>query len=88
MSFGRDDDLCTCGERESVTHVLLDCPELRELRRELRGKVGEAFNSISTLLGGPGEEGRGKINSASRTKTVEAVLDFAEASQRFQSRAP
>ena len=84
----RDDDLCVCGERESVHHVLLDCPRLRELRRELRIKVGDAFNSISTLLGGPGEEGRGKIDSASRTKTVEAVLDFAEASQRFQSRAP
>ncbi|OQD77337.1 hypothetical protein PENANT_c114G03644, partial [Penicillium antarcticum] len=84
----RDDDLCVCGERESVHHVLLDCERLRELRRELRFKVGEAFNSISTLLGGPGEEGRGKIDSASRSKTVEAVLDFAEASQRFQSRAP
>ncbi|OQE10083.1 hypothetical protein PENFLA_c095G04406 [Penicillium flavigenum] len=83
----RDDDLCICGERESVHHVLLDCPQLRELRRELRRKVGDAFNSMSTLLGGPGE-GRGKIDSASRTKTVEAVLDFAEASQRFQSRAP
>jgi len=84
----RDDDLCVCGERESVHHVLLDCPRLRELRRELRIKVGDAFNSISTLLGGPGEEGRGKIDSASRTKTVEAVLDFVEASQRSQSRAP
>jgi hypothetical protein len=84
----RDDDLCVCGERESVHHVLSDCPRLRELRRELRIKVGDAFNSISTLLGGPGEEGRGKIDSASRAKTVDAVLDFAEASQRFQSRAP
>jgi ribonuclease HI len=83
----RDDDLCACGERESVAHVLLDCPELRQLRRELREKVGEAFNSMSTLLGGRSEEGRGKISSASRAKTVEAVLDFAEASQRFQSRA-
>jgi hypothetical protein len=51
-------------------------------------KVGDAFNSISTLLRGPGEEGRGKIDRTSRTKTVEAALDFAEASQRFQSRAP
>ena len=33
-------------------------------------------------------EGRGNIDSASRTKTVEAVLDFVEASQRLQSRAP
>jgi ribonuclease HI len=84
----RDNDLCICGERESVSHVLLDCPELRALRRELREKVGEAFNSISTLLGGSGGEERGKVSHASRAKTVEAVLDFAEASQRFQSRVP
>ncbi|KAJ5471997.1 hypothetical protein N7539_008566 [Penicillium diatomitis] len=60
-----------------------NCPSLRDLRRELRGKVGDAFNSMITLLGGSGERG-----TASRAKTVEAVLDFAEASQRFQSRAP
>ena len=79
----RDDDLCVCGGRDSVIHVLLDCPSLRDLRRELRGKVGDAFNSMTTLLGGSGERG-----TASRAKTVEAVLDFAEASQRFRSRAP
>lgn len=73
-----------CGGHESVIHVLLDCPELKALRRELRGKVGEAFNSMLTLLGEPGEDGRGKQNSASRAQTVKAVLDFAEASQLFQ----
>lgn len=55
---------------------------------ELRRRVGDAFNSMSTLLGGPGEEGRGMRDGAPRAKTVEAALDFAEASQRFQSRAP
>jgi hypothetical protein len=60
--------------------VLLDCPRLRELRRALRIKVSDAFNSISTLLGGLGEEGRGKIDSVSQTKIVEAVLDFTKAS--------
>ena len=84
----RDDDLCVCGERESVTHVLLDCPDLRGLRRELRAKVGDAFSSVSTLLGGSEEGRRGKPNHAARVKTVDAVLDFAEASQRFRSRAP
>ncbi|KAJ5806345.1 uncharacterized protein N7503_003947 [Penicillium pulvis] len=34
------------------------------------------------------EEGRGKIDCASQTKAVEAVLNFAETSQRFQSCAP
>ena len=84
----RDDDLCVCGERESISHVLLDCPDLRGLRRELRAKVGDAFSSVSTLLGGSEEGRRGKPNHASRVKTVDAVLDFAEASQRFQSRTP
>jgi ribonuclease HI len=88
-AFGfRDDDLCVCGERESVIHVLLDCPALRELRRELREKVGDAFNCISTLVGGSGEGRRGGPDNAPRAKTVEAVLDFAEASQRFRSRVP
>jgi hypothetical protein len=31
--------------------MLLDCPRLGGLRRELRRKVGDAFNSISILLG-------------------------------------
>ena len=81
----RDDDRCVCGARESVIHVLLDCPALRHLRRELREKVGDAFNNLSTLLGVGGPRGG---DTAPRAKTVEAILDFAEASQRFQSRAP
>ena len=81
----RDDDRCVCGARESVIHVLLDCPALKHLHRELQEKVGDAFNSISTLLGVGGPRGG---DTAPRGKTVEAILDFAEASQRFQSRAP
>jgi hypothetical protein len=76
--------ICVSGERESIHHVLLDCASLVILGRELRGNVSDALNSISTRLSRPG---RGKIDSASRIKTVEAVLDFAEASQWFQSRA-
>ncbi|KAI2736048.1 hypothetical protein DTO013E5_9203 [Penicillium roqueforti] len=84
----QDNDRCGCGDRETLKHVLWDCPDLRELRRELREKVGDAFNNVSSLLGGSQEERRGQINHASRAKTVDAVLDFAEASQRFRSRAP
>lgn len=88
-TFGfRDDNLCACGDRESVTHVLLDCPKLRVLRRELRGKVGEAFGSVAVMLGGCKTGERGNTTNVSRSKTVEAVLDFAEASQRFRSRVP
>ncbi|CAG8891920.1 unnamed protein product [Penicillium nalgiovense] len=87
--FGfRDDDRCECGAQETVSHVLLECPKLRDLRIELRRNVGDALNSVSSLLGGSNEGVRGKPDTVSRAKTVQAVLDFAEASQRFRSRAP
>ncbi|KAI3280765.1 hypothetical protein DTO002I6_10079 [Penicillium roqueforti] len=87
--FGfRDDDRCECGAQETVSHVLLECPKLRDLRMILRSRVGDALNSVSSLLGGSTEGERGNPDTVSRAKTVEAVLDFAEASQRFRSRAP
>ncbi|KAJ5138858.1 uncharacterized protein N7515_003706 [Penicillium bovifimosum] len=87
--FGfHDDDRCECGGQETVSHVLLECPNLRELRIELRRNVGDALNSVSSLLGGSNEGEKGNPDTASRAKTVQAVLDFAEASQRFRSRAP
>ncbi|CDM38421.1 Probable transposable element [Penicillium roqueforti FM164] len=81
-----DDDRCECGAQETVSHVLMECPKLRGLRAELRGKVGDALNSVSSLLGGSNEGEKGKPDTVSRAKTVQAVLDFAEASQRFRSR--
>ncbi|KAJ5101079.1 hypothetical protein N7456_007131 [Penicillium angulare] len=83
-----DDDRCECGAQETVAHVLMDCPKLRELRSELERKVGDAFDNVSSLLGGSKEGEKGKPDIVSRAKTVQAVLDFAEASQRFRSRAP
>jgi hypothetical protein len=57
-------------------HVLVDFPKLRDLRQQLRGRIGDKLNNISDMLGGKGHE------------TLTAVLDFAEASQRFCSRVP
>lgn len=71
----RDDDKCECGAKETVTHVLLDCPRLKVPRQTLRRETGEAFGDIPTMLGGSKE-----------TSYVKAVLDFAEVSQRFCSR--
>lgn len=52
----QDNDLCIYGDRETLEHVLWDCPGLRGLQRELRGKVGDVFNSVSRLLEGFREE--------------------------------
>ncbi|KAJ9484061.1 hypothetical protein VN97_g9328 [Penicillium thymicola] len=88
-TFGfRYNDQCVCGAQETVTHVLVDYPNLREIRRDLRPEAGDAFNDVSSLLGGSTEGKRGKPDIVSRARTVKAVLDFAEVSQRFKSRAP
>jgi hypothetical protein len=63
--------------------VLVDCPDLRGIRRELRKEVGDAFSSVSRPLGGSTEGKKGKPDTISRVKTVKAVLDFAEASHWF-----
>jgi hypothetical protein len=42
--------------------------------------VGDAFSSVSSLLGGSTEGKKGKPDTVSRARTVAAVLDFAEAS--------
>lgn len=83
-----DNDQCACGAQETVTHVLVDCPRLRELRRKLRREVGDAFNTVPSLLGGSKQGERGKPDTVSRATTVNVVLVFAEASQRFCGRAP
>lgn len=86
--FGfRDDNKCVCGAVETVVHVVVDCPRLGEARKKLRDQVGDAFSSIATLLGG--RNGHRQVNNAGRERNVvQAVLEFAEASQRFTSRAP
>ena len=80
--------ITACGGKEAVAHVLVDCPILKELRRELRETTGNEFISVSVLLGGCEEGVRGKFDIALRAKAVEAVLAFAKMSQRFRSRAP
>jgi hypothetical protein len=44
------------------------------LRRELGGEVGDALNGISSLLGGSTEGRRGKPDTVSRARTINAVL--------------
>eukprot|EP00136_Aspergillus_niger_P005212 XP_001395701.2 reverse transcriptase [Aspergillus niger CBS 513.88] len=85
----RDDEKCECGATETVVHVLIDCPRLSGLRQALRRKIGGAFNNISDMLGGAGQGREGRFQDGPQDSSVlGAVLDFAEASQRFRSRAP
>jgi ribonuclease HI len=84
-----EDDKCECGAKETVVHVMVDCPKLRDARRQMRSKVGDAFNSVAVMLGGrPGGDSAKAKNWSIDRDMLNAVLDFAEASQRFQSRAP
>jgi len=55
-----EEDKCECGARETVVHVLVDYPKLRELRQQLRSKIGDAFNSIVGMLGGRPHGNQGK----------------------------
>lgn len=54
---------------------------------ELRKYIEDMLDSISNLLGNSNEGKKDKPDTVSRAKTVQAVLGFAEASQRFRSRA-
>ena len=84
----REDDKCECGGKETTKHVLIDCPRLQTARQKLRKKIGPRFNSISLMLGGkPRDEGDGEGKKWTISKRdLEAVLEFAEESQRFNSR--
>jgi hypothetical protein len=76
-----DDDRCEYGAVETLVHVFIDCPKLREPRRQLREAIGDHFNNLTTMLGGRTQKGS-KITA----KQLNAVLDFAEQSGRFRNR--
>lgn len=83
----REDDKCECGARETVKLLPMDCPKLQAARQKLRGKIGQRFNSISLMLGGkPGNVRNGSGRWRIAAKELEAVLEFAEETQRFISR--
>ncbi|KAF4625032.1 hypothetical protein G7Y89_g13137 [Cudoniella acicularis] len=80
MNFS-DSDRCECGAVETVVHVFIDCPKLREPRRQLREAIGDRFNNLAAMLGDRTQR-RSKITA----KELNAVLDFAEKSGRFRKR--
>src|SRR6266498_4751751 len=58
--FSNSNDRCECGAAETIVHVFIDCPELREPRRQLREKIKDRFNSLTAILGGRDPEINGK----------------------------
>ena len=69
------DDECECGARETLAHVLIDCPRLGGLRQRLRKKVGPRLSSLSSMISDDIAEGE-----------LGAILEFAEKSGRFCNR--
>jgi hypothetical protein len=64
--------------------VLVDCPRLKDLQNILQRKIRSVFNNISDMLGGGTQGKEGRLNKATQDSSIlGAVLDFAEASERF-----
>lgn len=59
-----------CGAIETVVHVVVDCPRLRETRQQLRTNVGDAFNRIATMPGGQPSNGQGKASNGGINREV------------------
>ena|SRR5438045_9793802 len=75
-----------CKRKSSIR--LVDCRKLWEIRLQLREKIGDAFNSIAGALRGRPHGSQGKAKGCTINNiALDAVLDFAEASKRFTSRA-
>jgi hypothetical protein len=72
---------CECGVVETLVHVFVGCPNLREPRRQLREAIGDRFNNLTTMLGGRIQRGSKII-----AKELNAVLDFVEQFGRFRNR--
>ena len=84
----RDDDKCKCGAPETVVHILVDCPKLKGLHQTLQRKIRTAFNNITDILGGGSQGKQGKQDDMQDSSVLGTILDFTEASQRFQSHTP
>jgi hypothetical protein len=70
-------------------HILVDCPRLNEVRQQLRTKIGDAFNSLASMLGGNEADAQGgKKQKPIDREVIDAVIEFADKSGRFKSRVP
>ncbi len=82
-----EDDRCVYGAAETVVHVVVDCSRLKTARRQLRDKVGDAFNSITSMLGGQRQNEQRKAGDGGFNREVlKAILEVADLSQRLNHR--
>ena len=58
-----EDDRCVCGATETVIPVVVDCVRSMTERRQLRDKIGNAFNIIVSMLGGQPRNEQGKVGN-------------------------
>ena len=95
-SIGAEDsNVCECGQKETVKHVLLDCGRWNEERQELKAAVRDRsrWGDMSFLLGGwSGRKdltGRYIDGEAASWKpdmgTVKATIDFTIKIERFST---
>jgi hypothetical protein len=72
---GKDDETCEYGAKETVVHVLVNCPLLRTARETLHMKIRKLFNTISFILGGKTGSRRLKDKKWKISKELNPVLD-------------
>jgi ribonuclease HI len=81
-----DTDLCGCGQRETIRHLLFDCPRWQTERTELMTQAGARWGDISYLLGGwTNERLDGRVQTwKPDTEAVRATITFAKKTGRLR----
>ena len=57
----RDDDKCQCGAKETVVHVLVDCPRLKTYDSNCGGRLGKHSTTYRPCLEGRAKLGQDKV---------------------------
>ena len=75
--------ICTCGDIETVSHYLLECPEYEHYREQMLkdiSSVGLRNINLTTLLGRSDDEDRDTYK-----RKIEIVADYIRNSKRFSN---
>ncbi|KAJ6157229.1 hypothetical protein N7497_006114 [Penicillium chrysogenum] len=80
----RDDDLCERGAQGTDCLPCIDgLSEAMRATGRAEKKIWDAFDSVLSPLGGSNEGEKGKPDTVSRNKAIQAVLDFARHHRGF-----